>query len=301
MRAPEFLEKSFVEPRDYMAVLAPVVEQPLRSTALSALVPSGASRAHRVQANFAPALVASAMLHLLAALATVWSMGAPRNLLQPSPMPVHLVFVEPSTPSYTQPSIPASEPTPMTEQPPPVGSSVAQPVAESIEPTIPPFSAPVPKPRPVLRQAGDFRTRSPKERQKGDKIAESRPSPPSRHETNESERGNNVAASTGNSAAASPESPSTIETHGIRVLDHPDPAYPSAARRQHIQGDVLLRLSVDEQGVLASVAVERGSGYRVLDEAAIASVRLWRFQPAVQNGRPVSAVAELPVRFRLVN
>jgi TonB family protein len=75
--------------------------------------------------------------------------------------------------------------------------------------------------------------------------------------------------------------------------------YPGSARRQGIEGDVILQLSVDEAGKLMSVSVARGSGHRALDEAVIAAVKLWRFEPAVADGRPAAAVAELPVRFRL--
>jgi periplasmic protein TonB len=90
-----------------------------------------------------------------------------------------------------------------------------------------------------------------------------------------------------------------LPSHGIRPIEQPAPPYPGSARRQGIEGDVILQLSVDEAGKLISVSVARGSGHRALDEAAIAAVKQWRFEPAVVDGRPVAAVAELPVRFRL--
>jgi protein TonB len=37
----------------------------------------------------------------------------------------------------------------------------------------------------------------------------------------------------------------------------------------------------------------------VLDEAAVAAVKEWRFRPAQRAGRPVTATVEIPISFRL--
>jgi periplasmic protein TonB len=78
------------------------------------------------------------------------------------------------------------------------------------------------------------------------------------------------------------------------------PAYPIEAVRAGIQGTVLLRVLVDENGKPEGVAIARSSGSRVLDRAALQHVlAAWRFHPATRDGKPVRAWAMVPVKFSL--
>ncbi|HWP66484.1 MAG TPA: energy transducer TonB, partial [Candidatus Limnocylindria bacterium] len=81
---------------------------------------------------------------------------------------------------------------------------------------------------------------------------------------------------------------------------NPDPPYPLAARRLGIQGRVLLEVVVDPDGRAATVRVRSSSGHRVLDDAAVDTVRhRWRFIPARRNGVPVQSTVTVPIRFRI--
>lgn len=82
-------------------------------------------------------------------------------------------------------------------------------------------------------------------------------------------------------------------------LKNPAPPYPPAARRLGQQGWVALRLSIDQTGRPTRVKIERGSGYPLLDESALATVRRWQFTPARTAGIPVESEANLRVRFVL--
>ena len=76
--------------------------------------------------------------------------------------------------------------------------------------------------------------------------------------------------------------------------------FPAQALRQHLQGTVLLRVLVDENGAPVQVEVEHGSAYAVLDRSAREQVLAhWRFQPAMVNGHAVRAWARVPVSFVL--
>jgi periplasmic protein TonB len=79
------------------------------------------------------------------------------------------------------------------------------------------------------------------------------------------------------------------------------PNYPPSALQRGEQGNVTLRVSVSPDGRPIAVDLAQTSGYPILDTAALAAVRQWRFNPAIQAGRPVAAIAEVPVRFRLEN
>jgi protein TonB len=75
------------------------------------------------------------------------------------------------------------------------------------------------------------------------------------------------------------------------------PPYPAEARVQRIEGVVTLLVRVDEAGHVTSASIHQGSGHATLDRAALEAVHTWRFSPATQNGRPVAATVEIPIRF----
>ena len=43
------------------------------------------------------------------------------------------------------------------------------------------------------------------------------------------------------------------------------------------------------------------SGYEILDEAAIETVRTWKFVPGRSGGRAAASTVHVPVTFRLVD
>ena len=63
-------------------------------------------------------------------------------------------------------------------------------------------------------------------------------------------------------------------------LDRPTPAYPKLARERGWQGTVILKALIEKEGHPADVSVERSSGFKILDNAALETVRKWAFQPA---------------------
>ena len=78
------------------------------------------------------------------------------------------------------------------------------------------------------------------------------------------------------------------------------PPYPLAPLRAGEQGTVILRILVDAQGLPTDVRIEKSSGVRALDQAALQHVRrTWRFVPAMRDGRAIPAIALLPIRFSL--
>ena len=76
------------------------------------------------------------------------------------------------------------------------------------------------------------------------------------------------------------------------------PTYTEEARRAHIEGRVLLELSIDEQGAVTAARVVNGLGHG-LDEAAIAAAKNLRFAAATSSGRPVASRFMLAMRFVL--
>jgi protein TonB len=67
----------------------------------------------------------------------------------------------------------------------------------------------------------------------------------------------------------------------------------------HQQGVVLLTVQVGADGHASDVTLSRSSGFPLLDQAALRTVRQWRFYPARAGGLPVASQVEVPVRFSL--
>ncbi len=79
----------------------------------------------------------------------------------------------------------------------------------------------------------------------------------------------------------------------------PKPTYPAFARRLGHEGRVVVRIQVLSSGTVAAASIERSSGYAVLDEAALVTIKRWRFRPAQRAGQPVDATLNVPITFKL--
>ncbi|MEE8447665.1 MAG: energy transducer TonB [Gemmatimonadota bacterium] len=73
--------------------------------------------------------------------------------------------------------------------------------------------------------------------------------------------------------------------------------YPSDAWRDRIGGETVLRLRISSDGIVDSITVERSSGHRSLDSAAVAGATKLRYKPARQGERAVPVWATLPIRY----
>ncbi len=75
------------------------------------------------------------------------------------------------------------------------------------------------------------------------------------------------------------------------------PDYPVQAKRQGIEGEVVLEATINEQGrVVESRAV---SGHPLLVAAAIQAVSKWRYAPTILNGTPWPVLLKVTVTFSL--
>ena len=84
-------------------------------------------------------------------------------------------------------------------------------------------------------------------------------------------------------------------------LHNPKPPYPLLARRRGVEGKVLLKVQVSAAGLAEQVQVAQSSGHDSLDEAALNTVRNWRFVPAQRGDTPVAAAVLVPITFKLEN
>lgn len=74
--------------------------------------------------------------------------------------------------------------------------------------------------------------------------------------------------------------------------------YPEEARRQGIEGKVVLQLDIDETGKVIKAKVVKGAGFG-LDEAAVQAAHKFRFKPAIAESQPVPVRILYTYRFVL--
>ena len=77
-----------------------------------------------------------------------------------------------------------------------------------------------------------------------------------------------------------------------------EPEYPEFAKKAEIEGQVLLRFVVNEEGRVSHIEVVKSLN-ELLDAAAIKAVSKWRYSPAKQRDKPVKVRVVQPVRFQL--
>jgi protein TonB len=82
-----------------------------------------------------------------------------------------------------------------------------------------------------------------------------------------------------------------------KAISKPPPAYPPIAKAARAQGTVVVQITVDESGrVISASAI---SGNPLLQQAAVAAVRNWRFSPTMLSGQPVKVTGTVTVNFTL--
>lgn len=100
------------------------------------------------------------------------------------------------------------------------------------------------------------------------------------------------------SGATPAEAPAQDEPAAIAptLKEHSDPLYPPDALRERLTGSVGLELEIDESGRVVAAKIIQAAGHG-FDEAALAAVRTWTFEPARQNDVPVRSTVQLTLPF----
>ena len=109
-----------------------------------------------------------------------------------------------------------------------------------------------------------------------------------------------VAPSTSGGASGTP-----IQTDigKLVVVYQPDADayYPSFSKRSGEQGEVVVRLIIDETGNVEDIALLKSSTFPRLDRAASDIGRRYRFKPFLVNGSPTRISTNLLIKFNIKN
>ena len=106
-----------------------------------------------------------------------------------------------------------------------------------------------------------------------------------------------IAAVTAPSPAGVAAAPPEPKTTPPVLLSHAEPEYTTEARQLKIQGDVVLRVTINTDGQMVVHNVIHGLGHG-LDESAMRSAPTYKFRPATQNGQPVPYTTNIIIKFQ---
>ncbi len=82
-----------------------------------------------------------------------------------------------------------------------------------------------------------------------------------------------------------------------KLIRRIDPAYPSAAKRDGVQGSVDLEVTVSPKGVVQDVSVVHANPPGVFEKSATAAVRKWKYDPRFVDGLPAEAHLKVHLEF----
>jgi TonB family protein len=86
----------------------------------------------------------------------------------------------------------------------------------------------------------------------------------------------------------------------MQLISGAGPVYPADARAAGVQGEVVVRYDVASDGRVINARIETSDPAGVFDDAALAAVRSWKYNPQIREGE-VQEVRNIlsTVRFRL--
>jgi TonB family protein len=104
-------------------------------------------------------------------------------------------------------------------------------------------------------------------------------------------------------APAPPDMPQRIRVGGnlqyAKMTKKVNPSYPPDCKAEGIEGTVALRATIGRDGGVLNLERINELVDGRLAQAAMDSVRQWRYQPTLLNGQPVEIVTEIEVNFTL--
>ena len=73
------------------------------------------------------------------------------------------------------------------------------------------------------------------------------------------------------------------------------------ARKKGWEGRVLIQAEIDREGNVSEIKVLESSGFKVLDNASLETLKKWKFTPAKIGNKFVDDTVNIPVKFLITN
>jgi TonB family protein len=83
-----------------------------------------------------------------------------------------------------------------------------------------------------------------------------------------------------------------------KLVKKVEPVYPDEAKKDGLEGTVVLEGVTDEKGKVVKAKILKGE-HLVLNKAAITAIKQWEYEPFIINGKPIPFEFTVTMRFRL--
>ena len=84
----------------------------------------------------------------------------------------------------------------------------------------------------------------------------------------------------------------------IHILYRKAPVYPAEAKKNPVNGSVVLQATITEDGMPEDVHVVK-SLRMDYDQSAMDAVRQWRFSPAKKDGAPIEVQTHISIHYEI--
>jgi len=98
-------------------------------------------------------------------------------------------------------------------------------------------------------------------------------------------------------AATTPAGAESSIERDLKITTQIPAEYPPKALKKGIHGQVVLHVFVSDSGIVQNFTVV--SGAEELRQAALDAVRQWKFEPYLENGKPIPVGTTIPINFTL--
>jgi protein TonB len=83
------------------------------------------------------------------------------------------------------------------------------------------------------------------------------------------------------------------------MISRGEVVYPDSARKVGLEGSVWVKSLVDTSGSVVRVLVQRSSGHKILDDAALTAAKKCRFKPATSGDQKIAIWITYETKFKL--
>ena len=90
-------------------------------------------------------------------------------------------------------------------------------------------------------------------------------------------------------------------SYRIGSENNPHPSYPLLARKKGWEGRVIIQANIDTKGNVKFIKVSESSGFKILDDVSVETLKTWKFKPAMLGSKFVDDTVYIPVKFVLKN
>jgi protein TonB len=98
-------------------------------------------------------------------------------------------------------------------------------------------------------------------------------------------------------APAHPAPQIELPSSDADYLHNPKPVYPLQSRRMGEKGRVIVRVLIGADGLAQQAEIRKSSGYERLDEAALNTVKSWRYVPGKRAGVVQAMWYSVPINY----